>query len=57
MVRRAQGTDIILRGGSTGEFSRGIVYRALRKLLRRAPFSIGALLSIVGGPFTGNSDS
>jgi len=56
MGRRAQGMDIILCGGPTGEFSRGLVYRALRRLWRRAPFSIGALLNIMGRPFTGNSE-
>ena len=48
--------DIILRGGPAGEFSRGFVYRTLRRLWRRAPFSIGALLSIMASPFTGNSE-
>jgi hypothetical protein len=45
----AQGTDIILCGGPTGEFCRGFIYRALRRLWRRVPFSIGALLNIRGG--------
>jgi hypothetical protein len=54
--RRAQGMDSILRGGPAGEFSRGVVYRALQGLWRQAPFSIGALLSIMGSPFTGNSE-
>jgi len=48
MGRRAQGTDIILQGGPTGEFSRGLIYWALRRLWRWAPFSIEALLSIMG---------
>jgi hypothetical protein len=48
MGRRAQGTDIILCGGPAGEFSRGFVYRALQRLWRWAPFSIGALLRIMG---------
>jgi len=56
MGRRAQGTYIILRGGPGGEFSRGLVYRDLRKLWRRAHFSIRALLSFMGVPFTGNSE-
>jgi hypothetical protein len=50
------GTDITLRRGPAGEFSRGLVYRALRSLWRRAPLFIRDLLSIMGGPFTGNSE-
>jgi len=49
MGRRAQGMDIILCGGLAGEFSRGLIYQALRRLWRWAPFSIAALLSIMGG--------
>jgi hypothetical protein len=56
MGRGAQGTGIILHGVPLGNLVGGIVYRALRRLWRRAPFSIGALLSIMGGPFTGNSE-
>jgi len=56
-IRTTQGPDIILHGGTAGEFSRGLVYRALGRLWRRAPSSIGALLTIMGGPFTGNSES
>ena len=56
MRKRAQGPDIILHGGPTGECSRGLVYRALWRLRRRAPFSIRALLSNMGSPFTGNSE-
>jgi hypothetical protein len=48
MGRRAQGMDIILCEGPTGEFSRGLVYWALQRLWRWAPFSIEALLSIMG---------
>jgi len=49
MGRRAHRMDIILHGGPAGEFSRGLVYWALRRLWRWAPFPIGALLSIMGG--------
>jgi len=56
MGRRAQGMDNILHGGPAGEFSRGLVYWALRRLWRQAPFPIEALLSITGGLFTGNSE-
>ena len=47
---------IILHGGPAGEFSRGLIYRTLQRLWGRAPFSIGALLNIMGGPFTRNSE-
>jgi len=43
-------------GGPTGEYSRGLIYWALQRLWRQAPFSTGALLSIMGDPFTGNSE-
>jgi len=33
MGRRAQGTDITLRGGPAGEFSRRLIYRGLAKAL------------------------
>jgi len=56
MGRRGQGGDIILCGGPTGEFSGGLVYWALRRLWRQALFSIRALLSIMGGLFTRNSE-
>jgi len=56
MGGRVQGTDIILCGGPAGEFSRGLVYRALRRLWRWTPFSIDALLSIMRDPLTGNSE-
>jgi len=49
-------TDVILRGGPAEQFSRGFVYRALQRLWRRAPFSTGDLLIIMGSLFTGNSD-
>jgi hypothetical protein len=49
MGRRAQWMDIILQGGPALEFSRGLVYGALRR-------PIGALLSNMGEPFTGNSE-
>jgi hypothetical protein len=49
MWKRAHGTDITLNGGPVGEFSTGLAYRALRRLRRRASFSTGALLSIIGG--------
>ena len=48
--------DITLCGGLAGEFSRGLIYRALQRLWRQAPISTGALLSIMEGPFTGNSE-
>jgi hypothetical protein len=38
MGRRVQGTDITLRGGPTGEFSRGLVYRCLGKALETGTF-------------------
>jgi len=41
--------DITLCRGPTGEFSRRLVYRALQRLWREAPFSTGVLLSIMGG--------
>ena len=36
--RKAQGTDITLRGGPTGEFSRGLVCRGLAKALETGIF-------------------
>jgi len=36
--RRAQGTDIILRRGPVGEFSRGRIYRGLVKALETGTF-------------------
>ena len=56
MGRRAHETDIILHGGPAGEFSTGLVYWALQRLWRWAPFSLGTLLSIMRDPFTGNSE-
>ena len=56
MGMRAQGTDIILHGSPTGEFSRGLIHWALRRLSRGAPFSTGALLSVMRDLFTGNSE-
>ena len=47
MGRRAQWTDITLRGSPAGEFSRVIVYLELQRLWRRAPLSTGTLLSIM----------
>jgi len=47
--RRAQWMDITLCRGPTEEFSRRLVYRALQRLWREAPFSTGVLLSIMGG--------
>jgi len=38
MGMRAQGTDITLRGGHTGEFGRGLVYRGLEKALETGTF-------------------
>ena len=38
MGRRAQVTDITLRGGPAGEFSRGLVYRGLAKALETGTF-------------------
>jgi len=38
MGRRAQGTQITLRGGPTREFSRGLVYRELEKALETGTF-------------------
>jgi hypothetical protein len=38
MGRRAQGTDITLHGGPTGEFGRGLVYRGLVKDLEMGTF-------------------
>ena len=42
-------------GGSTGEFGRVLTYQGLEKALEMSTFSTGALLRIMGGPFTGNS--
>jgi len=53
---RAQGTDITFRWGPTGEFSRGLVYRGLEKALETGASSTGAVLSIIRGPFTENSE-
>jgi hypothetical protein len=53
---RAQGTDITLRGGSAGKFSRGLVYRGRKKALETGTSFTGALFSSMGGPFTGNSE-
>ena len=53
---RAQGMDITLRGGSAGEFSRGLVYRGRQKSLETGTSFTGALFSIMRGPFTGNSE-
>jgi len=49
-------TDIILHGGTTGEFSRGLFHRGLVKALETHTFIVGALLSIMGGLFTRNSE-
>ena len=38
MGRRAQWTDITLRGGPAGEFGRGFVYRGLEKALETGNF-------------------
>jgi len=38
MGRRAQGTDITLCGGPTGEFGRGLTYRGLAKALEMGTF-------------------
>ena len=38
MGRRAQGTDITLRGGPTGEFGRGLAYWRLEKALETGTF-------------------
>jgi len=57
MGRRAQGTDITLRGGPTGEYTGSSSSRDLRRLWRRAPFSTKALLRIMGGgQFNRNSE-
>jgi hypothetical protein len=56
MGRRVQRTDITLRGCPVGEISRWLVYLGLAKALERGTFSTGALLSIMGGPLTGNSE-
>jgi hypothetical protein len=55
MGRRAQGTEVTLRGGPAGEFGRGSSTGDLTRLWRQAPFSTGALLRIMGDPFNGNS--
>jgi len=57
MERRVQWMDITLHGAPIGEFSRGLVYRALQRLWRQAPFSTVALLSIMGDLFTENSET
>jgi hypothetical protein len=38
MWRRAQGMDIIFRGGPAGEFSRWLVYQGLVKALEKDTF-------------------
>jgi len=48
--------DITLYRGHAGEFSWGLVYRALRRLWRWTSFSTGALRSIMGDSFTRNSE-
>jgi len=56
MGRRAQGTDITLRGALLGKLVGGSSTGALRWLWRGAPFSTGALLSIMRDPLIGNSE-
>ena len=43
-------------GGPTGEFSRGLVYRALRRLWRHGTFLHKGPVEYLGGPFTRNSE-
>ena len=49
MGRRAQGTDITLHGGPTGEFGRGLVYRGLVKDLEMGTFLHKGLVKYHGG--------
>ena len=56
MGSRAQRIDITLRGGPAGEFVGGSSAGDLRRPWRQIPFSTGALLRIMEGPFTGNSE-
>ena len=48
--RRAQGKDIILHGGPTGEFSRGLVYWGLVKALETGTFLHRGPVKYHGGP-------
>ena len=57
MGRRAQGTEITLRGGPLGNSAGGSSTEDLKRLWRQAPYSTRALSRIMGGLFTGNSDS
>jgi len=49
MRRRAQGTDITLCWGPTGEFSRGLVYRGLAKALETGTFLCRGPVKYHGG--------
>jgi hypothetical protein len=49
MGRKAQVMGITVHGGPAGEFRRGLVYWGLAKALGTGTFSIGTLLSIMGG--------
>jgi hypothetical protein len=53
-LEEGSGMKITHRGGTTREFGRVLIYQVLEKALEMPPFSTGALLRIVGGPFTGN---
>jgi hypothetical protein len=57
MERRTQGKGMPLHGVPFGDPGRNLVYRGLtygRRLCRRAPFSIRALLGSMGASFPGN---
>ena len=52
---RAQGTDVTLCGGPTGEFSRGLFYWGLEKALEMGTLDHWGSVENHRGPFTGNS--
>jgi hypothetical protein len=56
-VLEGSGMKITHRGGTTGDFGRVLIYQVLEKALEMANCSTGALLRIVGGPLTGNSEN
>jgi hypothetical protein len=49
MGRRAQGTDITLRGDPAGKFSRGLIYQGLEKALEMGNFLHGPCCKSWGG--------
>jgi hypothetical protein len=56
MGRRAQGMESLSMGAPMGNLAVGLSTGNLRRLWRQAPFPTGALLRIMWGLFTGNSE-